>query len=121
MVSHPLLSEAAIERGFSILHLLIHKKTVEQILRLTPAHVSFRDDGDVRRPRHGHGGVVNVVKPVRITETVLRQNHMLRPLTQQTNEHAPTLDGHIDAADAIAQALADTSVAPLDLDEVARG
>ena len=83
--------------------------------------MSFRDDGGVRRPWYGHGGVVDVVKPVRIAETVLRQNHVLRPLTQQTDEHAPTFDGHVDAADTVTQALANASVTPLDLDEVARG
>jgi len=102
MVTHPLLSEAAIERSFSILHLLIHQKTVEQILRLLSGHAIFDDGSDVRRPRNGNSGVVNVVKPVRIAETVLRQNHVLRSLTQQTDEHAPAFDGHVDAADTVA-------------------
>src|SRR3972149_11472316 len=110
MVSHPLLSEAAIERGFSILHLLIHEETVQQILRLLTANVSLSDHGEVRRPRNGHSSVIDVVKPIRIAETVLRQNHVLRPLTQQTNEHAPTLHRHVDTADTVAQTLANASV-----------
>ena len=121
MVTHPLLSEAPIERGFSVLHLLIHEETVQQILRFLRCDVSLRDDGDARRPRNGHRSVINVVKPVGIAEAVLRQNHVLRPLTQQTDEHAPAFDGHVDAADTVAQALANACVAPLDLDEVARG
>jgi len=120
MVTHPLLPQATVKTGFSILHLLLQQETVEQILRLLPAYVSLRDCGDVRRPRNRHRSVVNIVKPIRIAETVLRQNHVLRLLTQQTDEHAPTFDGHVDAADTVAQALADASVTPLDLDEVAR-
>ena len=120
MVTHPLLSQATIHTGFSVLHFLVYDETVQQILRLLTANVSLSDHGEVRRPRNGHSSVIDVVKPIRIAETVLRQNNVLRLLTQQTDEHAPTLHGHVDAADAVAQALADASVTPLNLDEVAR-
>jgi len=121
MVSHPLLSEAAVEAGFSVLHLLVDEETVQQILRFFRTQMTFDNNSCLGHPWHRHRGVVDVVEPVRVAEAVLRQNHMFCPLTQQPDEYAPAFDGDVYAAGAIAQALADAGVAPLDLHEVAFG
>ncbi len=81
--------------------------------------MAFFDNGGAGCPRQRHRGVVDVVEPVAVAKRVLSQNHMLPPLTQHADEHAPALDGHVDAAYAVAEALADAGVTPFDADEVA--
>lgn len=116
MVPHLLLPRAAVGAGFLALRLLVHQETVQQVPRLPRGNVALGYDGGACGPRHGHRGVVDVVQAVAVAKAVLRQNDVPALLTEHANVDAPALDGHVYAADAVAQALADAGVMPLQHD-----
>jgi hypothetical protein len=116
MVPHPLLPQTTIRSQLPVLHLLVHQETVQQILRLASCHMRFGYDGGAGGPRHGHRDVVDVVQAIAVAEAVLRQNDVPALLTEHADVDAPAFDGHVYAADAVAQALADAGVVPLQHD-----
>ncbi len=63
-----------------------------------------------------HRRVVDVVQAVAVAEAVLRQNNVLALLLQDIDVDSPAFGGHLYATDAVAQALADAGVMPLQHD-----
>ena len=117
MVAHPLLSAAPPKTlGSLALDFLVNYKAFQQDLRFLRTHVRLLQNRRAGRPRLRHRRIVNVEKPVAVAEAVLRQNHVPTLLPKHPDKYAPAFDGHVYAAEAVAEALADAGVRPLNLD-----
>jgi hypothetical protein len=118
MITHPPLPQTpakAVLVGFGF---LVYGEAMQQHLGFVRANVLLGQDRRAGGPRNRNRRIINIEQAITVAESILRQNDVLLTLAQNANIHAPTLDGHVYAAEAVAKAFSYGGIIPLDLDEV---
>jgi hypothetical protein len=110
MILHPPLKSTMTEGSSAA-----HQKTVHQLVSRLLRNKVPSENRYACSPRKRYSRVVNVVKAIRIPETVLRDNDVFVSLAKNANEESPTFDGNVDGH-AAAKALSHTRVGPFDTD-----
>jgi hypothetical protein len=110
MIFHPLLKSALAKRSSAA-----HQKAIDKLIGYLLRDKVPSENRYACSPRERYCSVVNVVKAIRIPETVLRDNDVFVILAKNANEESPTFDGNVDGNSA-AKRLADACVGPFDTD-----
>ena len=96
-----------------------HQKTVHQLVSSLLRNKVPSENRYACSPRERDRSVVNVVKAIRIPETVLGNNDVFVSLAKNANEESPTFDGNVNGH-AAAKRLSDACVGPFDTDKTSR-
>jgi len=118
MVTHPPLAQASAEAVLVGFGFLVYGEAMQQHLSFVHANVLLRQDRRAGGPRNRNRRIINIEQAITVAKSILRQNDVLLTLAQNANIHAPTLDRHVYAAEAVAKAFSYGGIIPLDLDEV---
>jgi hypothetical protein len=110
MILHPPLKSTMTEGSSAA-----HQKTVHQLVSRLLRNKVPSENRYACSPRKRYSSVINVVKAIRIPETVLGNNDVFVSLAKNANKESPTLHGNVNS-DSAAKALADARVGPFDTD-----
>jgi hypothetical protein len=110
MILHPPLKSTMTEGSSAA-----HQKTVHQLVSRLLRNKVPSENRYACSPRKRYSSVINVIKAIRIPETVLRDNDVFVSLAKNANEESPAFDGNVDGH-AATKALADACVGPFDTD-----
>ena len=110
MIFHPLLKSALAKRSSAA-----HQKAIDKLIGYLLRDKVPSENRYACSPRERDRSVINVVKAIRIPETVLRDNDVFVILAKNANEESPTFDGNVDGH-AATKTLSHTRVGPFDTD-----